>query len=459
MAKNQRRNRKARRGKVTRKSRPQGRRPLFEVLEGRQMLSADPATLAVEFGLVELASELENPQLPLGHLATNAVEVDLGGGPTPLVETGGGVTKLWSIDRTTTDAIHVADLTGGSRLVRGQFGNSLIVSSGPSIRTTEFVATDGSGSATKDGVSLTSVIAAPDGLNFFSAGTDYRGTELWISDGTTTGTRIIDDLNTGVGSGVSSLAQSVFLGEDLFFQGDDGTGVAVWKYDSGTESLYRIGGSITPDSTPMTSFNNKVIFGGANQGIYSVDSNDSQPEQIFTLTSNEELAQLFVHEDTLYAFVKYQGGADERNSEHRIYAFQDTSSLPIVVVDSEQFHDETLGSGPRLRLQFDNPIVYEDGFVVLERFGATNDVVYYPASDRAQPADEVRILKSLHAAFYNIDIVPHLGHFVIAAEDGFNFETHVAGGQFGGSTILGSYFDAAGSEGFAAGNLPYVMLV
>ncbi len=61
----------------------------------------------------------------------------------------------------------------------------------------------------------------------FSAGDAVTGVELWVSDGTESGTRLIRDIYPGpVSSGIVS---PVIIGDTLYFSADDGTGGELWR--------------------------------------------------------------------------------------------------------------------------------------------------------------------------------------------------------------------------------------
>lgn len=61
----------------------------------------------------------------------------------------------------------------------------------------------------------------------FSAGVPSTGVELWVSDGTEPGTRIVKDIWPGItGSGVIS---PVNIGDTLYFSANDGTGGELWR--------------------------------------------------------------------------------------------------------------------------------------------------------------------------------------------------------------------------------------
>lgn len=61
----------------------------------------------------------------------------------------------------------------------------------------------------------------------FSAGVPSTGVELWVSDGTEAGTKMVKDLLPGViGSGVIS---PVNIGDTLYFSAHDGTDAEIWR--------------------------------------------------------------------------------------------------------------------------------------------------------------------------------------------------------------------------------------
>ncbi|GAB4252024.1 MAG: hypothetical protein Kow0079_06470 [Vicingaceae bacterium] len=73
---------------------------------------------------------------------------------------------------------------------------------------------------------------------FFQADNGTNGKELWNYDGTTGTASMVADINPG--SGGSAPTQFMVLGSDLFFQANNGTnGSELWKYDgsSGTVSM------------------------------------------------------------------------------------------------------------------------------------------------------------------------------------------------------------------------------
>ncbi len=114
---------------------------------------------------------------------------------------------------------------------------------------------------------------------FFSANNGTTGAELWKSDGTTGGTVLVKDINVGaVGSiNVSPGAKAFFVdyNNTLYFQATDGsTGYELWKSDGTTggttlvKDIQSGSGSSTPASMLSTTTN---MFFFANDGINGME--------------------------------------------------------------------------------------------------------------------------------------------------------------------------------------------
>jgi ELWxxDGT repeat protein len=77
--------------------------------------------------------------------------------------------------------------------------------------------------------SAPSSLTAFNGLLFFAANDGVHGTEIWRSDGTTAGTRILKDIGPGLAGHISGLLDA---GSTLFIAADDGIhGYELWKTD------------------------------------------------------------------------------------------------------------------------------------------------------------------------------------------------------------------------------------
>ncbi|WP_183101114.1 ELWxxDGT repeat protein [Nocardioides pelophilus] len=87
----------------------------------------------------------------------------------------------------------------------------------------------------------------------FFAAHDQNGEELWVSDGTSAGTRMVKDIHPGPGSGLAGTTDPRWLpnltavGDDLFFTADDDVhGRELWKTDGTANGTVRL--SLLPDS-------------------------------------------------------------------------------------------------------------------------------------------------------------------------------------------------------------------
>lgn len=98
---------------------------------------------------------------------------------------------------------------------------------------------------------------------FFTATSSAGGDELYVTNGTLEGTKLVKDINSG--SGDASPRYLVQLNGKLYFQADDGTnGVELWESD-GTEAGTKMVADIYPgaeSSAPdmLTILNGKILF-------------------------------------------------------------------------------------------------------------------------------------------------------------------------------------------------------
>jgi RHS repeat-associated protein len=160
--------------------------------------------------------------------------------------------ELWKSDGTSSGTVMVKDINVGSgsssicRLTNingtlyfaandGTSGLELWTSDGTSSGTT-IVKDIKSGSAS--GISGTSGTIGVyfNSKLFFAADDGTNGTELWTSDGTSTGTTMLKDIRSGSSSSSPTISGAVVIGSTLYFSADDGVkGRELWKSD-GTSS-------------------------------------------------------------------------------------------------------------------------------------------------------------------------------------------------------------------------------
>lgn len=119
---------------------------------------------------------------------------------------------------------------------------------------------------------------------FFMAKTPDQGYELWISDGTSTGTHIVKDINPNNADGITSPAY-IYTQTGIYFSADNGVnGNELWKSD-GTEEGTVMVADINPADDPQNSdsdmklpffLNDKIIFSastgdGSGDNLYRLD--------------------------------------------------------------------------------------------------------------------------------------------------------------------------------------------
>lgn len=124
-----------------------------------------------------------------------------------------------------------------------------------------------------------SIVAAVGGNLFIDVTSPNQGRQLWISNGTTDGTKLLKLINPGNSGGTGSNSfsyriKTVTVGNKLFFTANDGrSGLELWVSDgtsAGTRQVKDIregsASSISPFNTSLTAAANQVFF-WANDGI------------------------------------------------------------------------------------------------------------------------------------------------------------------------------------------------
>lgn len=102
-----------------------------------------------------------------------------------------------------------------------------------------------------------------NGTLYFAADDGRRGNELWRSDGTSGGTRIVSDINAGAGS--SNPSDFAVLGDFVYFAaGGDSNGRELWRTDGTAAGTTRVTdlnpGAGNADPTGLTVVNGVLYF-------------------------------------------------------------------------------------------------------------------------------------------------------------------------------------------------------
>jgi ELWxxDGT repeat protein len=145
---------------------------------------------------------------------------------------------------------------------------------------------------------------------FFMADTESEGAELWVSDGTVSGTRRVKDINPGNKDGIVS-PSFIYTPAAFYFTADDGVkGNELWKSD-GTEAGTVMVADINngkPDSDVFFNFilGNKLIFSATNgdhqseTDLYFVDvTSATLPIKLFEFTVTPKATDALLQWTTL----------------------------------------------------------------------------------------------------------------------------------------------------------------
>lgn len=103
-----------------------------------------------------------------------------------------------------------------------------------------------------------------NGLIYFQANDGVHGWELWVTNGTATGTYMVKDINPNNSGGTGGLSRLQVLNGKLLFATNDGVHGAEWWVSDGTENGTKLLKDINP--LPPSSFEGNALVG--NIGVY-----------------------------------------------------------------------------------------------------------------------------------------------------------------------------------------------
>ena len=255
----------------------------FDSTVGRELWTTDGSS-ANTFLLKDI-NQSTNHAIPYGSYRSTVLNHKL---YFTAQETVTGRTELWKTDGTESNTIKVKDTL--SNLIR------------------EFPQFTGK---------LETLIDTLNDNVVFSGIDTLRGEELWISDGTNMGTRILKDINLGLRN--SKPTKSMRLGSKLFFNANDGIhGREMWVSDGSSMGTFMLKDFYLNNNTPTMSeyetTQSKTIFNGklyfiarddmVDSNIWETDGTVTNTKKISVRSSYSQIGTplfgLTAHQNKLY---------------------------------------------------------------------------------------------------------------------------------------------------------------
>ncbi|MCM5662802.1 T9SS type A sorting domain-containing protein [Galbibacter mesophilus] len=166
-----------------------------------------------------------------------------------------------------------------------------------------------------------------------SANDGVHGYELWISDGTVEGTKMIRDINPGSASSMYNeeyLKTFTVINDKLYFMADDGVhGFELWATDGTEEGTYRItdiakGSGNRYDSNPqnLVWYKDMIYFSSFDGGIDAIYKTDGSSSNVSRVVNIKRLESISVINDKL---IIVANTSDTTYGPHDIWVSDGTS--------------------------------------------------------------------------------------------------------------------------------------
>lgn len=136
----------------------------------------------------------------------------------------------------------------------------------------------GAASSSPEGLTLA------DGRTFFQADDGTAGHELWLYEGAPAAPTLLKSVNPAPGiSGVHG-GTMVVVGDSVYFGGDDGTGLKLWKSDGTASGTVPVSDDVFVTMTPLVAHDGKLLFSGLTVGagteLWVSDGTDAGTEMV-----------------------------------------------------------------------------------------------------------------------------------------------------------------------------------
>lgn len=133
---------------------------------------------------------------------------------------------------------------------------------------------------------------------FFTAFTRNKGNELYVTDGTVAGTKLVKDINLGADDGIESLGW-YYTNNSMYFKANDGiNGEELWKTDGTTANTVMVANinnnaNFSSLANPIVIVNNKLIFEADNG-----DNLINQHHDLYVVNATEQVLPIQITQFT-----------------------------------------------------------------------------------------------------------------------------------------------------------------
>ena len=294
-----------------------------------------------------------------------------------------------------------------------------------------------------------------DGLVYFSAFNQSTGTEIWVTDGTSLGTSLLYDIWPGVSSGYVDYLTS--LNGNLYFAGNDGiNGNEPW-FSDGSSTTYMIK-NINTDFDLETSIGNSSISSGSytdvfhyfDGKVYFTAFTSTYGAEPWVTDGTEENTSIFIDvfpgEDSSQTLVRstpaFIGGQDRMlfDANHTLWSSNGTVQDTIELDSSQYFGDFVLFQGGFYYLTRDE-LFKTDGSI------AGTEMIYSVQSDCHNPntLNQYDSINGLTVFGNSLIFAANAGYTGVRS-NGPYYELFVSDGTTQGTQSINLYTTSPGSS-------------
>lgn len=267
--------------------------------------------------------------------------------------------QLWRHDGTDADPVKIKDLgisSGFTYIDSGMLGNLFFLQVANDEWRSDQTAgelwiSDGTTAGTKKIKDFIGINNSPnivfDNKLMFSAKTAAEGWEPWVTDGTSAGTNLLVDAKAGTGSS-GAIREGGVIGSDYFFFVNDGTCSTLYKTDgssAGTSAIKSLSRSVdygyvfnsTLFFAARSLFNGCSGVSGNAKRLWKSDGTAAGTQEIKVLSGNSHIGNFFEFNNELHMNVRFTQGIwkTDGTSAGTVEVFSIDSDLEVYHITSD----------------------------------------------------------------------------------------------------------------------------